>query len=392
MMSILGNSAIESDGRQPTLDFLRGIAILGVVVFHAAAVLDPGIPIARSIFALGFQGVQLFFLISALTMCYMWHQRLGEKQAAIKFYIRRFFRIAPPFWVAMGGYLLLYGLHPTSWAPDGIGFKQIVTNLFFLSGFWPDTINSVVPGGWSIIDEMMFYAFFPILIWAFRSRAILYVIAAFLLYITNLIVILPIYGALLKDYGHPTLVRTFEFYEFLNQAPIFLLGIFIFMSGKSSDTRRDVILGGIIFLFWLALAFVLKIFFAVPSEPVFWLCNGGLMLIVTIAFKFELTWKPINRLGQLSYSIYLIHFAVIDAVAWFLLQTSASTHGPLSFLIGFTGTLALCWLLGVLLQRTLERAASRLGKSLIEILFVQNNRYPTGRETTIAIKGVDSGS
>ena len=114
------------------------------------------------------------------------------------------------------------------------------------------------------------------------------------------------------------------------------------------------------------------------------------MLMVVIAFKFEFSWKPINRLGQLSYSIYLIHFAVIDAVAWCLMRTLGETYAPLVFLIGFTGTLTLCWLLGVFLQRTLERAASRLGKRLIEMVFAQSPSSPKGRANTVALKGTDT--
>ena len=358
----------ESRGRQPTLDFLRGLAILGVVAFHAIAIFNPDIHIVRAILLLGFQGVQLFFLISALTMCYMWHRRSAENHAALKFYIRRIFRIFPPFWIAMGGYLLLSGFHPSEWAPEGIGTKQIITNGLFVSGFWPDTINAVVPGGWSIVDEMMFYAFFPFLITRIRGNAYNYAVVAFLLYVANLIVIQPIYGYLLRDYPYTGLYHAFLFFQFFNQVPVFLLGIFLYKAGDGLDARRDLAFGGALCFVWLALAFALKIFYSFPSSPFFWLGNWMLLAGVIAAFKFKLASTPINRLGQLSYSIYLIHFAVFVPVEWCFARSGLARHGPVAFLLGTSVTLTICWVLGEFLARALERPSSRAGKRLVELL------------------------
>jgi len=212
-MSISKPISAEGDRRQPTLDFIRGIAILGVVAFHVSLIFDPGVKALTLLLSLGFQGVQLFFLISAITMCYMWDRRSDEGSAALKFYIRRFFRIAPPFWLAMCGYLLLNGLNSTPWAPDGVGARQIITSLFFVNGFWPDTINSVVPGGWSIAVEMTFYLFFPFLMTRFNSVGV-YFIGAFLLYLANISIVQPIYDILLRDFPHQDLRHEFNFFQF----------------------------------------------------------------------------------------------------------------------------------------------------------------------------------
>jgi peptidoglycan/LPS O-acetylase OafA/YrhL len=145
----------EASERQPTLDFLRGIAVIGVVTFHTLAIFNPEIPVLTAVLALGVHGVQLFFFVSALTMCYMWDRRSGESQPVLKFYIRRLFRIGPPFWLAMIGYLALFGAGPSYWTPDGIGFRHIAVVATFLHVFWPDTANAIVPGGWSIGVEMV---------------------------------------------------------------------------------------------------------------------------------------------------------------------------------------------------------------------------------------------
>jgi peptidoglycan/LPS O-acetylase OafA/YrhL len=45
-------------------------------------------------------GVQLFFLASAITLLFSWNAR---NDGLINFYVRRLFRIAPLFWLAIAG-------------------------------------------------------------------------------------------------------------------------------------------------------------------------------------------------------------------------------------------------------------------------------------------------
>ena len=108
----------------------------------------------------GARGVQLFFVVSALTLMLSWHRR---HDGVLPFYIRRLFRIAPVFWLAIAGFLLLDGFDPRYWAPHGIDWRHVLATLTFQHGWHPATITSVVPGGWTIAVEMTFYAMFPII-------------------------------------------------------------------------------------------------------------------------------------------------------------------------------------------------------------------------------------
>ena len=94
-------SNAENASRYLWVDFLRGIAILMVVLIHTSqcgtGVL--GLPKAiASLAFLGSKGVQLFFLMSAFTiyLSFVRHKE-SEKLSVSNFYIRRFFRIAPIF-------------------------------------------------------------------------------------------------------------------------------------------------------------------------------------------------------------------------------------------------------------------------------------------------------
>src|SRR5689334_2851146 len=82
------------------LDALRGIAVLLVLMVHAGE-LNTGAtltPVLTNFIESGKYGVQLFFLISAFTIFYTLHK--GDKSSR-NFLIRRFFRIAPLYYIAV---------------------------------------------------------------------------------------------------------------------------------------------------------------------------------------------------------------------------------------------------------------------------------------------------
>ncbi|TAM76122.1 acyltransferase [bacterium] len=97
------------------IDGLRALAVLSVVVFHAAKY-DPGITHASSSLASfllrqGCRGVDLFFVISGFCLAYPTLARLHERNEAtldiVRYSARRLARIVPPYYAAI---LLLLGL------------------------------------------------------------------------------------------------------------------------------------------------------------------------------------------------------------------------------------------------------------------------------------------
>ena len=176
--------------RNRSLDTLRGVAILGVLAVHTNQAVSSGVHQMDALLGWGRFGVQLFFLVSAFTMCYMWHERAGESERVRKFYIRRVLRIAPMFWLAIPTYLLLYGTGTSYWSPQGISALDIALTATFLHGWWPSSINAIVPGGWSIAVEMMFYLLFPFVILRI-ARPVAFLAAAVAVYGVNKLVLHP---------------------------------------------------------------------------------------------------------------------------------------------------------------------------------------------------------
>lgn len=295
-----------------TLDFLRGIAILGVISVHASLSFPTEGNKINFLLSFGMYGVQLFYLVSAITMCLMWEYRIGDPTPVKNFYIRRFLRIAPLFWLAIPIYLSINGYEPSYWAPNGIGVTQIVLTALFLHGLWPDAINSVVPGGWSIAVEMTFYLIFPYLISKFKNKPDLYLYAAIFIWFLNTL--------FLRDYiGHffsaqkfnlnPRIIQDYLNLYFLNQAPVFFLGCWLYFSLKNKISTFHLITIGA----WITCAAVLKLFFYKNGFG-FLLIYLTLLLFVYVCITRKLQFRPFDLLGKNSYAIYLSHFLVLSFV------------------------------------------------------------------------------
>jgi exopolysaccharide production protein ExoZ len=343
--------------RLRTYDFLRGLAILGVLTVHTSQYFPSDYIEFDIFFGMGRFGVQLFYLISALTMCYMWNQRLDENHPIINFYIRRFFRIAPLFWLAIVIYLSIQDWGPSYWAPDGISLSSIFLTAFFLHGFWPDSINSVVPGGWSIAIEMTFYLFFPVLISLIKTRATAYLLVGYLLFLFNILFFRDFISNFLYIYyvtTSTTIIKDFLYLNFINQSPVFLIGCFIYFNKDKPFTRYD---------FFIGIAWILSsIFFNIPMKEGigFVTVYFFLAFFVICCIKFNITNYSLEILGKHSYAIYLSHFGVLEL----LRKIIPFNHWPLSFFLGLFSTIFLCILISLILHILVEKPIRKFVEKL----------------------------
>ena len=151
----------------PTLDGWRALAIIAVICFHGRFAFFPNPSISRSISEYGYLGVDAFFAISGFLICTLLVREYdGCRSINLRgFYIRRFFRIIPPYVAALAGIgavAWLGFIHLQGW--------EIPSCLLFLRNYEPTVAP---PGGpydpygfytvhfWSLSLEEHFY-----LIWA----------------------------------------------------------------------------------------------------------------------------------------------------------------------------------------------------------------------------------
>lgn len=88
------------------IDGMRGIAALGVVLFHLYGnmkhELDNILPcFVKIIFSHGFLGVPVFFVISEFAIAYSVGDRRIDRKYAIYFMLKRFIRINPAYWASI---------------------------------------------------------------------------------------------------------------------------------------------------------------------------------------------------------------------------------------------------------------------------------------------------
>jgi peptidoglycan/LPS O-acetylase OafA/YrhL len=344
-------------GRSHTLDALRGLAIVGVMAIHVSQSFPSNIKAIDFAFMCGWTGVNVFYFVSALTMCLMWTRR-SEPHPTRKFYIRRFLRIAPLFWLAIPLYLLVNGTGPGPNAPFGIGPLQVLLTATFLHGFWPDSVNSVVPGDWSIAAEMTFYLVFPLVITAFGSRRHLYLALALLLHLFNVCLFKPWAFALFSAYygpGHEAFVWTALHISFLNQLPVFLLGCALFFGLRDGFARSDAV----ILAAFVALSFLANR--ATGSREFNYLIiNLVLGAGVAGCIRLGLHWRPLEALGRNSYSMYLSHFAVIVG----LRQVWPMGDGLASLLAAYAAVATASYLIARATWHLIEQRAQDLAHRL----------------------------
>lgn len=360
------------------IDALRGIAILGVVLVHSSQSVSPSQETLAWFMGEGARGVQLFFVASAITLYMSWvARRSGETAPVRNFYIRRFFRIAPMFYLAILAYVLVDGGSPSYWAPNGIAWWFVPVTAAFLHGLHPETITSVVPGGWSIAVEMSFYAVLPWVASHVRSlkSGLFFLFASLVLCAINLWLMPQIF---FYPEDQQYLLRNFIFLNFLGQLPVFALGILAYLVIQEAYPRRRIaIVGGALFFVFL-LAFLYPIlgfrtgaltnqFFRMPHHII----AGGLFAISAVLLAAWPVRVLVNRvttvLGQWSFSMYLIHFMVLKFFSVTRFSEMFSNTGLGSFLDFFCVLLATAPI-SFLAYRNVEMPGIAAGRRLIERL------------------------
>lgn len=363
--------------RLDCIDALRGIALLGVIAVHTSyftAALPPALNRAASD---GRYGVQLFYVISAFTLFLSLSQHTPyDADVVRKYLLRRFFRIAPLFWLAVAGFLLRAALGPRLGIKDAGPFTalNVLATVTFTNGFSAYWIYNIVPGQWSVAVEMPFYLTVPFLWRKISSllRAVVFTLVALisamaLQWAGNRFALVP----------DRALWSQFLYFWLPNQLPVFGLGFVLFHLYKrlspTPSARRKATAGALLAVSlagWCSLL-------ARNSEP-------G---IVPLHFAYGLVWVALAMslllwpfrlvvnnvtayVGKISYSAYLTHVAVLQVVHRGLIHTVGSHALPAAweFAATFLATLMATVIVSTATYRCVELPGQNLGRWVIGIL------------------------
>jgi len=368
------NAVTEDIQKYDFIDALRGYAMLMVILVHSSLFVAPVSRPLEILMHFGVNGMQLFFIVSAWTLCMSWQARSVHEMSPVRnFFIRRFFRIAPMFYLAIVFYVILYGFSPRYFAPNGIQWWFIPLTVLFSHGFHPETINSVVPGGWSIAIEVNFYLILPFLlrrITTIKSSVYFFIFSMGIYVVTS-----PVFEYLLAG-GYPPhqqyLISNFNFMNFFHQLPVFAIGIAAYLIyDHATFLKRILMIFNFLLILWLLLLMFL------PSSSIFNQLSGNNIFIAAVLALVAVTLrvfplkilvnKVIMFFGKISLSIYLTHFAVLHYFSQLgvdILFNGGDAASILYCLCVIAVTVPLAYVFYI----TVERWGISMGKRLIDKL------------------------
>lgn len=354
------------------IDTLRGVAILLVIIVHTSQV-ERNLPIEfLKIGSYGQMGVLLFFVLSALTLSISFDKVTFSVQNIVSFYFRRYFRIAPLYYIGILIYLIFFSIlisqnvYEIKIAPQ-YTLSSIFSNIFFIHGFVPEGNNNVVPGGWSIGTEMAFYLLFPLIFRVlnvpnnyFRNVIVLMII--FLCFVSVLFLGLKFEN---QNYNN-----TFLYYNLINMLPVFVLSISYFLYLKY-NSEIVLIKSKYLSFFLMSITFIISaviynFYFSVFFSPL--ICTIAFILLIDVFKHFDvLNHKYLVKVGQLSFSIYIFHFIF----AWFAGPKMISFINPnltpsVNFIINISITIVCSILVALISEKYIEKVGINFGKKVYQ--------------------------
>jgi peptidoglycan/LPS O-acetylase OafA/YrhL len=325
----------------PSLTALRGLAALWVVLFHYTALYFPRLDITghSSLIGRGYLAVDLFFMLSGFVMTHVYCRAFCEsvKDNYRSFLVARVARLYPLHVVVLLLFIataLLVQLlaYASTGNAEGIpltGTRSLaaaIANLFMLQGLSAKHLSWNYPS-WSISVEFMAYLAFPLvlpLLWRASGRVKL---GLLLVIFAALSLFACLSGGDFNQWGGPLVL--------LRCLPEFLLGTLIY-SAYRARFWTDWFAADAVGLVALAVA-VLCLHLRAPDLlivalfPVLVLAavgnTGNIARVINVA--------PLVWLGEISYSLYLIHgfvqYAATQALGHFGVHDNADLSIGASF-------------------------------------------------------------
>ena len=318
--------------RIPELDGLRGIAILSVVLMHYFYNPDPNLkgPIhqIQRIFALGWSGVDLFFVLSGFLIGGILLDQRGSTSYFKTFYLRRAFRILPVYylWICLFIFFVLVGgpllrAHTHSGQLPRLNF-DIYQHFLFLQNLWEVNYTTLAywwfSPTWSLAVEEQFYLVAPLLVRFVPQRLLPPVLGA-------VVVAAPVLRVLFRL--HSGAVANWPAYRLMPcRADSLAIGILLAYAWRADGIRGSILAkpARLYLAFAVLLAGVVVIWWRYPNPNDAVTQTVGysvialfyaVLLVISIGFRSGPVAKftrcrVLKEFGRISYCLYLIHAAV----------------------------------------------------------------------------------
>jgi peptidoglycan/LPS O-acetylase OafA/YrhL len=356
--------------------------------------------------------LDLFFLLSGFVLIHQYERRrelqpVSDPSATkrfyfIQFFVRRFFRIAPLYYVLLLVSFLeqpllekatLYITHH-AWVFmeifRDVSWTNLVLHLTFAFGVLPKyCYHSGLPD-WTVGLEIQFYIVFPILI------------LLILRFGYTAMAIASLLAAILCDQIFSPFANSFPMASFLPiKLHLFVLGMLI----AAAFHKRINILAACIAV---AVVPYLPLLENIRRFNLVWLtgdlamamilflltCSKGHLRTALTPFRMVLNAAPLQKLGQISYAVYLVHLLVIPPVVALLMHVpwAVALPGKPRFLLFSLAVMAFMFPISLLLHHFIERPGVGLGKRLLahRAAVVQPGYYPMQKPASATVRDITS--
>jgi len=344
MQDLTGSNANQIvDTTAPRLDWLDGIRALaaGFVVLHHIWLMTyggyPGNngPWITDLLVYGHLAVSVFIVVSgfSLTLSPANHE-MRLKGGAYNFLHRRFWRIVPPYWAALL-ISVIFILSGVIDSPDGSPLRgeDFIIHLLLMQ----DAIGNNSPNGvfWSIAVEWHIYFVFPFILLSIRKFGIAF---------TTLFVLFLVVVQYTAGYLIPAL-------EALNRfSPVYLVlftaGACAALLSHHGQAARTCVLAAVLLASGFVLTAILFRSTWIVSQY-FWvdLAVGGAAAALMAALGQGslpgvirlLSTRPLVFTGQFSFSLYLVHGPVLEALRVHLLAPLGLAAPTAFWILAATG-------------------------------------------------------
>ena len=313
---------------------MRGVAALLTVIFHVDIMIGQGgsmlVNHARSmLLSRMYLMVDFFFILSGFIMFYVYGKIFSSsvtKEAFKKFSLARFARVYPLHFVTLCYCILLYFISQKVGIPklpvvqiDNNSFS-ILTNVLLLHSMNLHNYFTWNHASWSISVEWWAYMVFPFLVPPIlamgNNKKVIIAILCFVGYLVITFFIIPIvtvpkeipYAKINPD--SLTINVAYE-YGYIRCLCGFILGMMVYQA-YCAQWLKKVLANGYVLICLVLASFVCMHFdlpdiLSVLPFPLILLCGAYGSIGIDKFFAF----KPLQRLGDWSFSIYLVHQPLI---------------------------------------------------------------------------------
>ncbi len=313
---------------------LRFVAAMAVVLYHAGDVLAPHAPgpLARLISA-GYLGVSLFFVLSGFILTYTYIEPASGalRGTAREFWWARIARVYPMYAAALVLALPIFLLYRIVLAPPAARADATVAaglTPMLLQAWWPRAACQWNCPGWSLSVEMFFYALFPVLsIRIAQPGRNLRAVGALS---WSACIVVPVIYLMLAPSAlpHPTRFDQSFWLQAAKFNPLAHLGEFLIgVTAGLAFLRRTPSRRAERGLRWITVGVVVigSTVLATRENLPYLFLHDGLLAPLWAASIFTLAvgggaaaralaWRPLVRLGESSYALYLVHLPILGFV------------------------------------------------------------------------------